>query len=95
MSRALPKLALFRHVAMSDLGPLCAPERTWKPIRNDPEQFKRFIDAAHEAGADETEAGANRAFKKNASKTYSESFVARWRIRPRTAIRISSALSGE
>ena len=31
---------------------------------DDPEQSKRFIDTAKEAGADETEAGANRAFKK-------------------------------
>lgn len=36
------------------------PER--KP--DDPEQSKRFIDAAKEAGVDETEAGADRAFKK-------------------------------
>jgi hypothetical protein len=36
------------------------PER--KP--DDPEQSKRFIDAAREAGADETEKGAERAFKK-------------------------------
>jgi hypothetical protein len=26
-------LALLGHGAMSDLGPLCAQERTWKPIR--------------------------------------------------------------
>jgi hypothetical protein len=32
--------------------------------RDDPEQSKRFIDAAKEAEADETEAGADRAFKK-------------------------------
>ena len=31
---------------------------------DDPEQSKRFIDAAREAGADETEKGANSAFKK-------------------------------
>lgn len=36
------------------------PER--KP--DDPEQSKRFIDAAKEAEADETETGADRAFKK-------------------------------
>jgi hypothetical protein len=30
---------------------------------DDPEQSKRFIDAAKEAGADETETGADRAFK--------------------------------
>ncbi len=35
------------------------PER--KP--DDPEQSKRFIDAAKEAEADETEMGAERAFK--------------------------------
>jgi hypothetical protein len=39
---------------------------TKKPQRpaDDPEQSKRFIDAAKEAEADETEAGANKAFKK-------------------------------
>jgi hypothetical protein len=31
---------------------------------DDPEQSKRFIDAARKAAADETEAGADRAFKK-------------------------------
>jgi hypothetical protein len=31
---------------------------------DDPEQSKRFIEAAKEAKADETEAGADRAFKK-------------------------------
>jgi hypothetical protein len=31
---------------------------------DDPEQSKRFIDAAKEAVADETEKGADRAFKK-------------------------------
>jgi len=35
---------------------------------DDPEQSKRFIEAAKEAGADETEAGADRAFKKVTSK---------------------------
>jgi hypothetical protein len=39
-----------------------------RPKPDDPEQSKRFIDAAREAGADETEAGADRAFKKVASK---------------------------
>lgn len=34
---------------------------------DDPEQSKRFIDAAREAEADETEEGAERAFKKVAS----------------------------
>jgi len=33
------------------------------PKPDDLEQSKRFIDAAKEAGADETEAGADRAFK--------------------------------
>lgn len=37
-------------------------ERERKP--DDPEQSKRFIDAAREAEADETEDGADRAFKK-------------------------------
>lgn len=30
---------------------------------DDPEQSKRFLEAAKEAGADETEKGADRAFK--------------------------------
>jgi hypothetical protein len=37
-------------------------KRLHKP--DDPEQSKRFIDAAKEAGSDESEAGADRAFKK-------------------------------
>ena len=37
-------------------------ERDKKP--DDPEQSKRFIDAAKQAEADETEEGAERAFKK-------------------------------
>jgi hypothetical protein len=42
---------------------------TKKPIKpDDPDQSKRFIDAAREAQADETEAGADRAFKKVASQ---------------------------
>jgi hypothetical protein len=36
------------------------PER--KP--DDPEQYKRFLEAAKEAEADQTEAGADRAFRK-------------------------------
>jgi len=39
------------------------PER--KP--DDPEQYKRFLEAAKEAGADETEKGADKAFNKVAS----------------------------
>jgi hypothetical protein len=35
-----------------------------RPSEDDPEQSKRFIDAAREAEADESEAGAERAFKK-------------------------------
>jgi hypothetical protein len=31
--------------------------------QDDPEQSKRFLEAAEEAGADETEKGAERAFK--------------------------------
>ena len=32
--------------------------------RDDPQQSKRFLEAAREAEADETEAGADRAFRK-------------------------------
>lgn len=35
-----------------------------QPKQDDPAQSKRFIDAAHEAGADETEEGADRAFRR-------------------------------
>lgn len=38
-----------------------------KPKQDDPEQSKRFIEAARKAKADETEEGAERAFKKVAS----------------------------
>jgi hypothetical protein len=31
---------------------------------DDPEQYKRFLEAAKKAGADESEEGADRAFKK-------------------------------
>jgi hypothetical protein len=35
-----------------------------KPVRqDDPEQYKRFLEAAKEAGADETAKAADRAFK--------------------------------
>lgn len=36
--------------------------------KDDPDQFKRFIDAAKEAGADETSEGADKAFKKVVGK---------------------------
>lgn len=42
--------------------------RKLEPKPDDPEQSKRFIDAAREAGADETEEGAERAFMKIARK---------------------------
>ena len=35
-----------------------------KAKQDDPEQYKRFLEAAKEAGADETEEGADKAFKK-------------------------------
>jgi hypothetical protein len=41
-------------------------KRPSKP--DDPGQSKRFIEAAREAGADETEKGADRAFKRVSSK---------------------------
>ena len=37
--------------------------------KDDPEQSKRFIDVAKEAEADETESGADRAFKSVARKS--------------------------
>ena len=36
---------------------------------DDPEQYKRFLEAAEKAEADKTEAGADRAFKKVVSKS--------------------------
>jgi hypothetical protein len=41
---------------------------TTKPKRDAPEQSKRFIEAAKKAEADETEEGAERAFKSVAKK---------------------------
>ncbi len=35
-----------------------------KPKPDDPAQYKRFLEAAREAGADESEKAADRAFKK-------------------------------
>jgi hypothetical protein len=35
-----------------------------QPKPDDPAQYKRFLEAAKEAGADETKKGADRAFKK-------------------------------
>jgi hypothetical protein len=37
---------------------------TDKPKQDDPEQSKRFIDAARDVGADETEKGADKAFNR-------------------------------
>jgi hypothetical protein len=39
---------------------------------DDPAQYKRFLESAREAKADETEEGADRAFKKVASKSPKE-----------------------
>jgi len=44
-------------------------EKKSTPKPDDPAQSKRFIDAAREAEADESAEGAERAFKKVASKT--------------------------
>jgi len=44
-------------------APRRAMAREPKPKPDDPEQSKRFIEAAREAGADETEEGADRGFK--------------------------------
>jgi hypothetical protein len=35
-----------------------------EPKQDDPEQYKRFLEAARKAEADETEEGADRAFRK-------------------------------
>ena len=53
-------------------GKVLVSELDKKPPKpDDPEQTKRFIDAAREAEADESEAGADRAFKKVASSPHS------------------------
>lgn len=41
-----------------------APKSATKPKPDDPAQYKRFLDAARKAVADETGEGADRAFKK-------------------------------
>jgi hypothetical protein len=48
-------------------------ERKPKPKPDDPAQYKRFLEAAREAKADETEEGADCAFKKVTSKKTSHS----------------------
>jgi hypothetical protein len=53
-----------------------------KPKADDPAQYKRFVEAAREAKADETEGGADRAFKKVISK-----------VPPKTANRARSGQS--
>lgn len=40
-----------------------------KPKPDDPEQYKRFLEAAKKAEADETEKGADKAFMKVAKPT--------------------------
>jgi hypothetical protein len=47
---------------------------TKKPERkpDDPEQYKRFLEAAEKAEADKTEAGADKAFKKVTQKSHNE-----------------------
>jgi hypothetical protein len=44
-------------------------EKKSKPKPDDPGQYKRFLEAAKEAEADETEKGADKAFKKVTSKS--------------------------
>lgn len=39
------------------------------PKPDDPKQYERFLEAAREAHADETKEGADRAFKKIASRS--------------------------
>lgn len=45
-----------------DIGSVMPPKSERKP--DDPAQYKRFLEAARKAEADETEKGADRAFKK-------------------------------
>lgn len=42
------------------------------PKADDPEQSKRFVEAARKAEADETEEGADKAFKRVARKSRTE-----------------------
>jgi hypothetical protein len=43
-------------------------ERKPKPKPDDPKQYKRFLEAAQKAEADQTEKGADQAFKKVAKR---------------------------
>jgi hypothetical protein len=47
------------------------PKTERKP--DDPAQYKRFVEAARKAGADESKEGADKAFKKVISKRSKES----------------------
>ena len=47
---------------MRDSKPVNKPAQPKRTL-DDPEQSKRFLEAAKAAGADETEEGANRAFR--------------------------------
>lgn len=59
----MPNLnAFLRRLGVSGISPSMAPKSERKP--DDPAQYKRFVEAAREAEADETEEGADRAFKK-------------------------------
>jgi hypothetical protein len=46
------------------------PKKPLPPSSDDPAQSQRFIETAREIEADETEEGADKAFKKVASKPY-------------------------
>ena len=65
--KASPRWALIRKDGQRKLGPVAnAPKSISNATRSkpdDPEQSKRFIEAARKAEADETEEGADRAFK--------------------------------
>lgn len=55
---------LRRHKEDSLTGKRQAQERNNRRKPDDPEQYKRFLEAAREAEADESKENADRAFKK-------------------------------
>jgi hypothetical protein len=64
-SARLDRLPAYR-IGIASMTSSTSPKRNAKSKdrpHDDPEQSRRFLEAAKEAGADETEKGAERAFK--------------------------------
>lgn len=54
---------ILRRITQSECQKAVTDMPDKKPKQDDPEQSKRFLEAAKEAGADETAKGAEKAFK--------------------------------